>query len=142
MSEPNAQMPVAGTPRRPLGLWVWSLVCVAVALGPIPFSMFLKRGGFLSSDTSVFAEYQSLGAVFYFGGAACCAVLLMRQSRHATAAALVVLGWVGFMLARASWGWLYGSLEPRWVLGRVVQLVLFSSLLLFAVRQQRAGVLR
>src|SRR5262245_52583553 len=142
MSEASTPLPDVGARPRPIGLWLWAVFCALVAVGSIPFSWWLKRRGFMPAEASLFSEYRGLGAVLYFGGAACCAVLLVRQSRHAVAAALVVVGWVAYTLVRFSWAWSQGSVEPHRLLGPAVKLVLFALLLQFAVRQRRAGVLR
>ena len=142
MSEASAQLPDAAAPQRPVSLWLWALFCAVVAVGSIPFSWWLKRRGFMPADASLFTEYRGFGGLLYFGGAACCAVLLMRQSRHAVSAALLVVAWLAYTVVRFSWAWLHGSVEPHRVLGPAVKLVVFALLLRYAVRQQRAGVLR
>ena len=135
-------IPSAASFRRPVSLWLWAVFCASVAVGPIVLSWWLRRAGFMPADASLFTEYRGFGGLLYFGGAAWCAVLLLRQSRHAVAAALLVVGWAAFTLVRNSWAWVHGPLEPRWLLGPAVKLVLFALLLRYALRQQRAGVLR
>ena len=142
MPEASAPLPDVGARQRPIGLWLWALYCAVAAFGSIPFSWWLKHRGFMPADASLFSEYRGFGGLLYFGGAACCAVLLVCQSRHAVSAALVVVGWVAYTVVRFSWAWAHGSVEAHRVLGPAVKLALFALLLRYAVRQQRAGVLR